>query len=187
MAKLNYNVVMHGVSGRVGDLLTFIQRHGKTYIGKIRAKGDGTVTDKQQAVRDKFLAASRYAKGALNDPQKLALYKEKAEAGVTPFNLALKDFISVPEINGFDTTLYTGAIGGIIKIAAKDDTLVTEVKVRITSTAGVMLEEGLAVLNAETQTFDYAATVANGVRAGSKVTAFAKDLPGNVTEQEIVL
>ena len=111
----------------------------------------------------------------------------KAEAGVTPFNLALKDFISVPEINGFDTTLYTGAIGGIIKITAKDDTLVTEVKVRITSTAGVMLEEGLAVLNAETQTFDYAATVANGVRAGSKIRAFAKDLPGNVTEQEIVL
>ena len=187
MAKLNYNVVMHGVSGRVGDLLTFIQRNGKTYIGKIRAKSDGTVSDKQLAVREKFLAASRYAKGALNDPQKLALYKEKAEAGVTPFNVALRDFISVPEIIGFDTTLYTGAIGGIIKIVATDDTQVTEVKVRITSAAGVMLEEGLAALNTETQTFDYAATVANGVRDGSKIRAFAKDIPGNVGEQEIVL
>jgi hypothetical protein len=99
----------------------------------------------------------------------------------------LADFISVPEISGFDTTLYTGAIGGIISIVATDDNLVTEVRVRITSAAGAVLEEGLAVLNAETQTFDYAATVANGVRAGSKITAFAKDLPGNVTEQEMVL
>lgn len=187
MAKLNYNVVMHGVSGRVGDLLTFIQRHGKTYIGKIRQKGDGVLSDKQLAVQEKFKAALRYAKGVLNDPQKLALYKENAEPGVTPFNLALGDFMSVPEINGFDTTLYTGAIGGIISVLATDDTQVTEVKVRITSAAGVMLEEGLAVLNPETQTFDYAATVANGVRAGSKIRAFAKDIPGNVGEQEIVL
>jgi hypothetical protein len=171
----------------VGDLLTFIQRHGKTYIGKIRQKSDGTVTPKQQEARDKFLAASRYAKGVLNDPEKLAIYKEKTEPGITPFNLALADFISVPEVSGFDTTLYTGAIGGIIRITATDDNMVTEVRVRITSAAGATLEEGLAVLNAETQTFDYTATVANGVLAGSKITAFAKDLPGNVTEQEMVL
>lgn len=187
MAKLNYNVVMHGVSGRVGDLLTFIQRHGKTYIGKIRQKTDGTITPKQQLARDKFLAASRYAKGVLNDPEKLALYKQRTEPGITPFNLALADFISVPEVNGFDTSLYTGAIGGIISIVATDDHMVTEVKVRITSAAGAILEEGLAVLNHETQAFDYAATVANGVLAGSNITAFAKDLPGNVTEQEMVL
>jgi hypothetical protein len=186
MAKLNYNVVMHGVSGQVGDLLTFIQRHGKTYVGKIRKKSD-TLSPKQQAAREKFQAALRYAKGVMNNPERLAFYKERTEPGVTPFNLALGDFISNPEITGFDTTLYTGAIGGIIRIVATDDTMVTEVRVRITSAADATVEEGIAVLNAETQTFDYAATVANGVLAESKIRAFAKDLPGNVSEQEMVL
>jgi hypothetical protein len=51
--------------------------------------------------------------------------------------------------------------------------------------AGAKPEEGLAVLNAETQTFDYTATAANGMLAGSKITAFAKDLPRNVAEREI--
>ena len=34
MAKQTNNVVTHGLSGKVGDLLVFRQRAGKTVVGK---------------------------------------------------------------------------------------------------------------------------------------------------------
>ena len=34
MAKQSNNVVTHGLSGKVGDLLVFSQRAGKTVVGK---------------------------------------------------------------------------------------------------------------------------------------------------------
>ena len=43
MAKQGYNVVTHGTSGKIGDLLVFRQRDGKTIISKIpqKRKKDG--------------------------------------------------------------------------------------------------------------------------------------------------
>jgi hypothetical protein len=34
MARSSHNVVVHNLSGKVGDLLVFRQRHGKTFVRK---------------------------------------------------------------------------------------------------------------------------------------------------------
>jgi hypothetical protein len=186
MARVNYNVVMHGASGRVGDLLTFIQRNGKTYIGKIRTS-TGQLSPEQQAVRDRFPLAAKYAKACMKDPAIKALYKQRAGGGISPYNLAVADYWTPPVVESINTLNYSGAVGSTIQVQATDDTKVTEVQVKITSAGGALLEEGLAVLNAETESWHYTATVVNAVVSGSKITVVAKDLPGNATESEKVL
>ncbi|MEO6540332.1 MAG: hypothetical protein ABIN74_05050 [Ferruginibacter sp.] len=186
MAKVNYNVVMHGVSGQIGDLLTFIQRHGKTYVGKIR-KQPSNISPEQQAIRDKFKLAAKFAKSSIKDPAIKALYEERAGGGVTPYNLAIVDYWAAPFIDSINTANYNGAVGSTIEVQATDDTKVTEVTVSIASAAGVVLEEGLAVMNAESETWHYTATAVNASLAGTIIKAIAKDLPGNSTEMEKVL
>lgn len=186
MARVKYNVVTHGVSGQVGDLLTFIQRHGKTFIGKIQTRS-GKVSAKQQAIRDKFILAARYARTAMKDPATKALYELKAGGGVIPFNLAIADYFTAPVIESIITGNYTGAVGSTIQVQATDDTKVTEVRVSVANAAGVVLEQGPAILNPESEFWMYTTMVVNPSLAGSKITAVAKDLPGNSAEKEMVL
>src|SRR5688572_20950100 len=105
MAKVKYNVVTHGVTGKVGDLLQFRQRFGRTIIAKIAARSNN-VTAAQQMVRDKFRLAAAYAKSAVKDPALKALYDLRAAGEITPFNLALKDFFEPPVIAAVNTAAY---------------------------------------------------------------------------------
>ena len=98
MARSNKNVVMHKASGIIGDLLLFRQRFGKTFMGKIPERS-GVLSDKQKAVREKFVKAALFAKKALADPEISVLYDTRAGGGITAFNLALADY--------FNCLLYT--------------------------------------------------------------------------------
>jgi len=186
MASSKHNVITHGLSGKVGDLVVFRQRHGKTFLGKIPFN-TGKPSPDQQAVREKFLKAVSYAKTSLQDPDIKALYVEKAGKGVTPFNLAIADFFTVPVIADIITNAYTGAVGSKIEVHATDDTKVTEVKVSIVAADGSMIEEGSAMQDTDNGHWFYTATALNASLAGSKITAVAKDLPGNATPAEKVL
>src|SRR5437870_225150 len=107
MAKLIYNVVSHGVSGKIGDLVVFTQRHGKTFIGKVPRRKDKR-SQSQLAVREKFVRAVVYAKASMKDPSVKALYEPRAKDGVIPFNLAIADFFTAPVIEDIITSGYTG-------------------------------------------------------------------------------
>jgi hypothetical protein len=186
MAISKRNVITHGLSGMVGDLVVFRQRHGKTFLGKIPIN-TGKVSPDQQAVREKFLKAVSYAKAGLRNPAIKALYEQKAGNGVTSFNLAIADFFAAPVIAEIITSAYTGAAGSRIEVHATDDTKVTEVKLSIIAAGGSAVEEGAAQQDADTGHWFYTATAANASLAGSKITVVAKDLPGNITPAEKVL
>src|SRR5580765_4006103 len=117
MASVKYNVVTHGVSGKVGDLLIFRQRFGKTFIGKIPLTG-GKVSDKQQAAREKFLKAVAYAKSSMADAALRTIYEQNAGEGVTAVNRAVADFFSAPVISGIIANAYTGVAGDKIEVEA---------------------------------------------------------------------
>src|SRR4051812_28962803 len=76
MAELKDNYVMHGMSGKLGNLLVFKQWFGRTIAAK-KPRKNNTVSADQQAVRDKFQQATVYAKAAIADAPTLEAYKNK--------------------------------------------------------------------------------------------------------------
>jgi hypothetical protein len=189
MARSKNNVVMHGASGIVGDLLMFSQRYGKTYFGKIPDRS-GELSERQQSARERFLAAIRFAKGAMANPEVKKLYEPRAEGDNRPFNLAVADFLKPPVIGDIISDSYTGAVGSLLNLLVTDDTVVKTVEVTNTAANGTLIEQGVALQDqAEVNSpiWIYTATAVNNPVAGSKVTVVAKDLPGNTVTKEKVL
>jgi hypothetical protein len=165
------------------------QRYGKTYFGKIPDRS-GEPSVNQQAAREKFLAAIRFAKRAMADPEIKKLYEPRAEGDNKPFNLAVEDFLKPPVISDIIVDTYTGAVGSLLQLLVTDDTVVKTVEVTITAADGAQVEKGVALQDqAEPNSpiWLYTATALNNVLAGSKVTVEARDLPGNTVTKEKVL
>ena len=184
MAQVKYNVVTHGFTGKVGDLIIFRQRNGKTIVCKLPA-ATSRKSVRQLAVQEKFQQAVGYASSALNDPAVKALYEQNVRMGVSPYNLAIADFFKAPTIHELKMDGYDGAVGDRIGIAATDDTKVTEVSISIYAVDGTLIEEGTATL--EDDQWFYTARMLNPTPTGSRIVAKAKDLPGNITTMEKVI
>lgn len=177
---------MHGMSGKLGNLLVYRQWFGRTIVGK-KPRKTTKVSDKQMVIRDKFQLASAYAKAATQDAATKDLYKSKSQPGQSAFNIALADYFTPPEIGVIDVTAYTGAVGGKIKVAVTDDVMVKTVNVAIAKADGTLIEQGAAVAEADGINWLYTATQANAAPAGCKVTVTARDMPDNVTEKDEIL
>jgi hypothetical protein len=186
MASSNRNVIAHGLSGKVGDLVIFTQRYGRTFMGKIPVRSR-KASPNQEAVREKFVKAISYAKRILRDLAYKTLYQQRAGGGLTPFNLAVADFFTPPVIGEVDISAYTGAAGSKIKVQATDDTKVIEVTVSISAADGTVIEQGAAVPDPDHGTWVYTATANNASPAGSKINVVAKDPPGNSATAEKLL
>jgi hypothetical protein len=175
MAKSLNNVITHGLSGKIGDLLVFSQRGGKTIVS-VASNKPRKQSESQKAQVRKFQHAALYAKGAQQQPE----YKETAAAkGKTPYIVAVADFLNAPDIESIDLTGYSGKAGNIIRITVTDDFSVKEVGVRITNADGSLVEEGYAQPSAGYE-WRYTATAANDTLAGDKIEVFASDTPGNL-------
>ncbi|MBC8033007.1 MAG: hypothetical protein H7Y03_02605 [Chitinophagaceae bacterium] len=188
MAKSDDNVVMKGMTGIIGDMLVFKNRAGQTVVSKIpKFKENRVATAKQQLVQDRFAMACFYAKAAINNPDTKEAYQAAAERGQSAYNVAFADFFNAPIIVSITKESYTGAVGSNLSIRAKDDYKVTRIKVSIRAADDTLIEEGDAAAPVDTLEWEYAATVANPLVAGSKIKVTAYDLPGNETSLEVVL
>jgi hypothetical protein len=63
MAKSENNIVTHGLSGKIGDLLVFRQIGGKTIVSNAPRKSNSE-SESQKEHRRKFQRAVMYAKAA---------------------------------------------------------------------------------------------------------------------------
>jgi len=189
MAKSENNEVMFGARGRVGNLVVFKNfGSNQTVISRLKRKVKNPVyTDKQENVKYKFREAVIYAKGIINDPDLVAFYQKFAKPGTSAYNLALADFCKAPEIRLIDTDEYSGQIGDKIRARAIDNFRVVEVKVSIHDFDDNLIESGLAILSANSVDWFYQTTVANANLAETKITVEAKDTPGNITSQEVLV
>ncbi|OQP52825.1 hypothetical protein A4H97_24305 [Niastella yeongjuensis] len=183
MAKIKDNLLVRGASGNVGKQFVYRKRGEDTFITRMPSIDENAKpTEKQELVRERFFAAAGYATGAIADPNIKAQYQKRAKAksGVTAYNVAFRDFLKAPVVKQIDTTKYNGTPGSTIVINATDDFRVIEVAVSIKTAAGVLVEEGNAILNPINRNeWTYAATQNNAALAGSIILATAKDLPGN--------
>lgn len=185
MAESKNNIITHGLSGKVGNMLVFSQRNGKTIVSQAPKKS-AEDSDKQKAHKEKFQKAVLYAKSALQDATLKGQYQEIAnKRHLSAYNIAVADLLNAPKIEQIDLSAYHGQVGDVIKVRAYDDFKVVSVSVHIYNSDGVLVEEG----NATEQGIDwvYTATTQNTDLSGDKIIVRATDTPHNVSEKEQVI
>ncbi|MFJ1490117.1 hypothetical protein [Capnocytophaga canis] len=182
MAQSKNNIVTHGLSGKVGDILVFSQRNGKTIVSKAPKKRKGEDSEKQKQQQAKFQQAVLYGKAVLADENQKAMYEKE---GKKAYNVAVADLLNAPKIESINVSNYKGSAGDTIVIRATDDFKVVSVKVIIQNADGSLVEEGEAVL----QGIDwiYTTTTQNPDLSGDKIIIQASDIPANVTEKTEIL
>jgi hypothetical protein len=186
MAKSKNNVITHGLSGKVGDLLIFRQVDGKTIVSKVVEYKD-TVSEKQKKHREQFQQAVIYAKGAIHDEQIADLYAaDSKKKKLSAYNIAVADFFHGPDIETVDLSGYAGIASDKIRIIVSDDFAVKYVHVNISNADGSLVEEGYASQGAG-NSWIYVAQQDNENLDGDKILITAADFPGNASEQEKIL
>jgi hypothetical protein len=189
MANVNENLLVRGARGNVGKQFVYKKRGNNTTIARMpTVNKDAVPTEKQAQKRELFSDAAIYANGVINSADLKAEYVKKLSPGQTAFNLAVRDFLKPPVVKKIDATNYKGTTGSVIVVNAKDDFRVASVQVSIHSAAGVLLEQGNAVLDPiKRSLWNYTATQNNAAVTGSVISATATDLPGNTGTLEITL
>jgi hypothetical protein len=174
-------------SGIFGHQVVLKNRRGKSVmtIPPVRPKVEPT--EKQVAVRERLKLAVLYAQNVLKDPALLALYAAKSVKGLTPYKLAVNDYLRLPYIHKVDASGYHGNTGDKITVTAGDDFRLDSVTVKISHPDGSLIEEGACVFNMPSGSYDYTTTVQVSALAGVIIIARAKDTPGNVTEHSVTL
>lgn len=187
MAESKNNILVHGFSGKLGNLLVFRQKGDKTIIATAPRKYSGQPSESQLKNRERFQEAVVYAQRAIADPDAKAAYKEKAQSGQTAYNLAFADFFKAPDISEINISNYNGKKGDTIIITVADDFVVKKVTVTILNADGTEVESGEAQSFLAGRQWLYTAQADNASLEGDKIIIKAYDVPGNVTEEEKVL
>jgi len=182
MSTTKNNAITKNYKGKFADQLVFRNRYGKSIMAGLPKQITTPPTANQLNVRRKFLLASRYAKNVMQDPVALAAYKAKVHDGLSPYVLAMSDYLKPPYVTSIDTSAYTGAIGDKILVIAGDNFAVVNVGVSIIGPNAVVVEHGLCTYVPLKDRYEYSATVAVPTITGLSVVAKATDTPGNTTE-----
>ena len=187
MGKSKANYAITGLSGKVGKIFVYRQRGGETIVATPPVR-TAPPSPKQIQQQTKFAQAAAYARNALLDPTLKEAYTNEAKKrrNVSPYNMAMTDFLRPPQITNVDHSAYTGDTSDqkiIIEVA--DAFKVVSVKVKITAANSSTLEEGNATL--VKGKWEYTTTANNATLTGTKITLTATDRPGNNTTKEITL
>ena len=104
MAKIGNNVLLKGVSGRLGDQLV-LQSNG---IMRIRPDTSKTKwSDSQRKHRSLFVEARQFARYIEASPELKPLYKAKAKEGTGAYHVAISAYMQHPEIRKDPTLIST--------------------------------------------------------------------------------
>lgn len=187
MAQSKNNIITHGLSGKVGDLIVFRNRNGKTYVASKPKERTGEPSVAQKEHHKFFQQAVIYAKSALTNPDTKQAYKDAADQGESAYNVAVADFMNAPDIEKIDLSKYTGKVGDTITITVTDDFMVQEVSVAILNANGTEVEHGLAQSLVGGLQWLYTTVAPNSSLEGDKIIISASDLPGHITEKQETL
>ena len=179
MAKVQSNLIIHGLSGMLGKQVVIKrQKNGQYVVAAAPGAHGGELSEAQKQQREKFRQAILYAKAAHNTAE----YQELAQSrGQSTYNVAVADFLHPPEIQGIDLSAYKGAPNEQIKITAVDDVKVKTVGVMIVTDDGTLVEKGAAVATDAANQWLYT-TTGTAPSASVKVVVDVADLAGQVTE-----
>ena len=183
MAKVHNNIFLRGLTGSLGDQFVIRQtRSGKTIIAnKPVFPMDREYTETQKAQQKAFQQATTYAKFAKTQP----VYVKKAKGtSVTPYNLAIADWFSGPEVLEIDAKDWNGQTGQTIRVKAQDNFQVANVHILIEDADGNTFEQGEAVQSdTDGLWWVYTSQAQVPLSPAPRVVVTAYDLPHNSDEQ----
>ncbi len=171
MAKVVDNIIVEGLSGKLGDQIVIRRlRDGRTIVCKKADFSHRKLSEAQKAHHRRVKQASAYAKPAsLSNP----LYAQLAEGTMmNAYNVAMGDWFHPPVIQRL------GRYGTAVRIWATDDVQVAGVSVSVLDEEGKVLEQGEAV-QGRGDWWEYVPA------AFGKIVAEARDLPGNKATAEL--
>ena len=185
MAQVKNNIIMQGVSGKLGKQIVYRQRFGKTIVTKAPHR-TAPLTAKQVSHTNKFKVATAYAKSVLADPLQYERYSKEAKSrGVfSTYNMAISDYMNPLIIEAIDTTSYTGrAAGEPISVEVNDNFKVKSLIVAIIAEDTTEIESGEALLIAGK--WVYMTTATNTYDTGSQLIIRASTYTGETLQMEI--
>ncbi|MGB3181274.1 MAG: hypothetical protein WBB45_07780 [Cyclobacteriaceae bacterium] len=186
MAIIKDNVWVEGASGgaRKGSIV-YRQRAGATIVGGRPSPSSTPATESQLAHRERFNMATVYAKLALQSEQLGPQYREAASGRVSAYNVAVRDKMTPPSIDGVMMDDYTGAAGSRIYVVAHDDFALKSVTVSIQNQFGAVQQEGEATIAEDRGAYVYELTADVTGTGLVVVKIIAEDLAGNQTEYQV--
>ena len=166
MAKVIDNVLVRGLSGKLGDQVVIRRlRDGRTIVCAKPDFSNRKLSKGQKSHHKRFQAAADYAREAARTNP---IYAQLAEGTMkNAYNVALGDWFHAPVIQSVERR------GRVIRAQATDDVMVASVQVMILDKKGKVIEKGEGV-RGKGDWWEYVPD------AEGKVVVEARDLPGNV-------
>ena len=107
MAIQTQNVVMQGVSRKIGRTLVFRQmKNGTTVIAQRPKPRSKPVTAAEALTHDRFRAAAHIAKKRSQDPMLRPQYLARAQPGQSAYFVALKEYLNAHKTNTTADTIH---------------------------------------------------------------------------------
>jgi hypothetical protein len=190
MTKVRFKGPIGGFSGAM-DGMVFADNGDRTvaYIRKAR-KGEKSEAELE---RDENWAEARaYASSVKeSNPDLWAVYQQVGrERKVSPFALAVGDYLKPPSFRSLDLKNYKGQVGDPIQIHAVDNIGLASVQVSIDRQDGDSVESGTAVeMGARTGFWTYKATQPVALGTGIIIEVVGVDYAGHevrLTESPVV-
>ena len=151
-------------------------------MGKVPELSSKEPSAKQVAVKEKFLAATEYARRILMNPYYKELYNSRGAGIKTGYNVAVADVFKPPKITAIDPSDYHGHTGDVVRVKAIDDFKVARVMVTLLDENNVKLEFGECIQTEDGSDWIYTVTADHAPTGGQQVRAVAYDIPGNIGE-----
>ncbi|MFZ5910751.1 MAG: hypothetical protein ACOYYU_12120 [Chloroflexota bacterium] len=170
MAKVQDNLVVRGTSGSMGELVFRQMPDGSTWVSRKPDFSRRVFSAGQKEHQGRFRAAAAYARQAARTHP---IYAELAAGTIrSAYSFALADWFHAPVIHKIERR------GGVIRIEASDNVLVSEVRVMVLDGEGKVLEQGQAA-RVSGERWEYVPG------AEGSVIVEARDLAGNAARGEL--
>jgi hypothetical protein len=171
MAKVIDNILVRGLSGKLGDQVVFRRlRDGRTIVCNKPDFSHRKLSKDQKEHHKRFQAAAAYAREASRTNP---MYAKLAEGTMkNAYNVALGDWFHAPVIQRLERR------GKVIRVQATDDAMVASVQVMILDKKGKVVEKGEAIRK-KGDWWEYTPA------SQGKVILEARDLAGNVGRGEL--
>ena len=144
MAKVSMNPVVRFIQGKVGDVV--FKRQGDGVILTRKPVNKRPPSAAQLAQRERFRQATLYGRLVTADPERKAVYAQRAESRRKPLiSLIIRDFMNAPVVALVDLSRFKGQAGDRNVVLADDDFGVVAVTVQIMGKNGRLLADGSAV------------------------------------------
>lgn len=187
MAIVDNNIITEGLKGKLGKMLVFRQRKGKTVVSAMPQKTDTPPSPSQETRRTKFKQAVKYAQSVIQNPAESAWYTARLGDHQSVYHAALSDYLHAPQIVNIDVASYQGKGGDQIKVDFAPKSRATTVTVSLYHPDGQLAEEAPALPCSEDITWIYTAQQSIPNWQALRVVVRATNKPGNPSEKEVRL